>query len=40
VMSRRVHIADGRLTEVHDGGAAASSRPDKAPAWAAGKGLA
>jgi heme exporter protein A len=40
VMSRRVHIADGRLTEVYDGGAAATPRPDKAPAWAAGKGLA
>jgi heme exporter protein A len=36
VMSRRVHIADGRLTEVHEGGAArAEAAP---PAWLVGKG--
>jgi heme exporter protein A len=37
VMTRRVHVADGRLTEVHDGGAV-SSRSDAAAAWVAGKG--
>jgi heme exporter protein A len=35
VMTRRVHIADGRLTEVHDGGVA---RPEPAAARVAGNG--
>lgn len=38
VMSRRVHIADGRLSEVHEGGPALSPRAEGATAWAAGKG--
>lgn len=38
VVTRRVHIADGRLTEVHDGGGAGSPRIDAPTAWAAGKG--
>jgi heme exporter protein A len=38
VMSRRVHIADGRLTEVHDGGAHVSTRNEHVMAWVAGQG--
>jgi heme exporter protein A len=37
VMTRRVHVADGRLTEVLDGGAV-STRPDHVAAWVAGRG--
>jgi heme exporter protein A len=37
IMTRRVHVADGRLTEVHDGGAV-STRPDHVAAWVAAKG--
>jgi heme exporter protein A len=38
VMSRRVHITEGRLTEVLDGGAAVSTRPEHVAAWVAAKG--
>jgi heme exporter protein A len=38
VMSRRVHIADGRLSEVHEGGAVVAPRAEPPTAWAAGKG--
>jgi ABC-2 type transport system ATP-binding protein len=38
VMSRRVHIADGRITEVHDGGAHVSTRTEHVMAWVAGQG--
>jgi heme exporter protein A len=38
VMSRRVHIADGRMTEVLDGGAHVSTRPEHVAAWVAGQG--
>lgn len=38
IMSRRVHIADGRLTEVHDGGAHVSTRTEHVMAWVAGNG--
>ena len=31
VMTRRVHIADGRMTEVHDGGAKHTLRPHELP---------
>jgi heme exporter protein A len=37
VMSRRVHVADGRLTEVHDGGAV-STRSEHVAAWVAARG--
>jgi heme exporter protein A len=37
IMTRRIHIADGRITEVLDGGAV-STRPDHVAAWVAGKG--
>lgn len=37
VMSRRVHVAEGRLTEVHDGGAV-STRPEHVAAWVAQRG--
>jgi heme exporter protein A len=37
VMTRRVHVSDGRLTEVHDGGAV-STRSEAVAAWVAGKG--
>jgi heme exporter protein A len=36
VVTRRVHIADGRLAEVHEGGL--GSHPLRPTAWAAGKG--
>jgi heme exporter protein A len=38
VMTRRVHISDGRMTEVHDGGAQVSTRPEHVAAWVAGQG--
>ncbi|CAN5865149.1 hypothetical protein BH23GEM9_BH23GEM9_10400 [soil metagenome] len=38
VMSRRIHIADGRLTEVHEGGAQVSTRNEHVAAWVAVKG--
>jgi heme exporter protein A len=38
IMSRRVHIADGRMTEVHDGGAHVSTRTEHVMAWVAGTG--
>jgi heme exporter protein A len=38
VMTRRVHIADGRLTEVLEGGAHVSTRPEHVAAWVAGNG--
>jgi heme exporter protein A len=37
VMSRRVHVAEGRLAEVHDGGAV-STRPEHVAAWVAARG--
>jgi heme exporter protein A len=37
VMTRRVHVSDGRLTEVHDGGAV-STRTEHVAAWVAGGG--
>jgi heme exporter protein A len=37
VMSRRVHIADGRITEVHDGGAHVSTRTEHVMAWVSGQ---
>jgi heme exporter protein A len=38
IMSRRVHITDGRLTEVFDGGHHAGLRPDHVPALSVEKG--
>jgi heme exporter protein A len=38
IMSRRLHLADGRLTEVHEGGAAGSVLRTDTAAWTAGKG--
>jgi ABC-type sulfate/molybdate transport systems ATPase subunit len=37
IMTRRVHIAEGRMTEVLDGGTV-STRPEHVAAWLAGKG--
>jgi heme exporter protein A len=37
VMTRRVHVTDGRLTEVHDGGSV-STRSEHVAAWVAAKG--
>jgi heme exporter protein A len=37
IMTRRVHIAEGRMTEVLDGGAV-STRPEHVAAWMTGKG--